>query len=437
MKKYLFNRSQKGFTLAEIIVSSVISALVLTLSYSLVNNIIRSNKSDEASLKLSGKIDTTLDFVIDEINSSKKIIIKNSSIDKNCLINGEFLMGLVIPDQAKDNQSYKDITPKSWEKVDCPIVYYLQKDQKHNSYNLVRNGPEINEKGYYIPSKFVQSLIADGISNSPLDIMPCDTSKGWQQKSVKGIILCIDKRQKAAEIGISAKGGFSSITQSSGGYTRIQDDELIGDIGSSYFPGLGEGGACLDPQKCCIFGVPPCVNDDVTFFIDVSGSMRGGRIGKPPKSYLDAAKKTVIESIKSLKPGTKLNVVAFHSWETFLWPGGPQEINSTTRYQAINWVQNLQAGGGTDPWGGLIKTVKDKRVKEIFILSDGYTSTEGQCEGRYQNYADCIKTINDTKRPDEPVTINSISIGQNLCGSGGGWMGDLAKKNGGKCSVVR
>ena len=38
------------------------------------------NKSDETNLKLGGKINNALDFIVDEINSSKKVITKISDI---------------------------------------------------------------------------------------------------------------------------------------------------------------------------------------------------------------------------------------------------------------------------------------------------------------------------------------------------------------------
>ena len=66
------------------------------------------------------------------------------------------------------------------------------------------------------------------------------TQDGWTQRKVKGIIICTAPFNKAAEIGISAETVFKVINiqqlqKSSGGYARIQDEKLIGDIGSSFF----------------------------------------------------------------------------------------------------------------------------------------------------------------------------------------------------------
>ena len=99
---------------------------------------------------------------------------------------------------------------------------------------------------------------------------------GYEQRKVKGITICTSPYDKAAEIGISAEtikqgNQYSTLTKSSGGYSRIQNEDLIGDIGSSFFSINKKGQYCASPP-CCLFGA--CSNtSEQTFFIDVSGSM--------------------------------------------------------------------------------------------------------------------------------------------------------------------
>ena len=45
---------------------------------------IQVNKSDEINLKLGGKINNALDFIVDEINSSKRVITSYQDVPSTC-----------------------------------------------------------------------------------------------------------------------------------------------------------------------------------------------------------------------------------------------------------------------------------------------------------------------------------------------------------------
>ena len=109
--------AQNGFTLAELLVASAISAVVLSIAYSLVNVILTSNKNDNTNIALSTKIENALDFVVDEVKSSKNVISSWNDIPSRCVPQnkGEFVLGLTLPDQALTNDSYKK--KLSWSKL--------------------------------------------------------------------------------------------------------------------------------------------------------------------------------------------------------------------------------------------------------------------------------------------------------------------------------
>ena len=279
--------------------------------------------------------------------------------------------------------------------------------------------------------------MADKIRYEPDDIMPCDT--GWTQRKVKGITICTAPYGKAAEIGISAEdikqgNQYSTLTKSSGAYTRIQNEDLIGDIGSSFFSISKKGQYCATPP-CCVFGA--CSNtSEQTFFIDVSGSM--GWCYVKGKNCMTAAKEEVIRSINGLSDGVKLNVVAFNHYSRYLWPQS-KSLDPATRAEAIKFVNSLRAGGGTNPWAGLWKSMQSQDVTQIILISDGYTSSSGYCNGGFRRYSDCFADYNKNVRANTAagtVKIDSISLGYDFC-AGSGWMGDVATKNNGKCSVIR
>ena len=449
IKKRLLNKgeinSSDGFTLAELLVASVISAIVISAAYALTNIILTSNKNDDKNIKLGSQIENTLDFVVDEVKSSKKILSSWSGVRSSCpKPSGEFVLGLELPDQALTSNSYKNKTNVNWKAVDCPVAYTLEKDNAYKgrggSYKLYRHGPQLDEKGFYIPTKVSKTLMSDKIRYEPDDIMPCDSANGWTQRKVKGITICTSPYEKAAEIGISAEtikqgSQYSTLTKTSGGYTRIQNEDLIGDIGSSFFS-INKKGQYCPTGNCCLFGA--CSNTaEQTFFIDVSGSM--GWCYVKGKNCMDAAKEEVIRSVRGLADGVKLQVVAFNHYSRSLWPSGPKELDPATRQQAIQFVTSLRAGGGTNPWAGLWTSMQSQDVTQIILISDGYTSSSGSCNGRYQRYADCFRDYNKNVRANTAagtVKIDSISLGYDFC-SGSGWMGDVSTKNNGKCSVIR
>ena len=103
------NKNDEGFTLAELIVSGFVSLLVLIAGFTFLRMNLEVNKSDETNLKLGGMINNALDFIVDEINSSKKVITKISDIPTTCrpLPPGELVLALKMPDQAKDNTAYQ------------------------------------------------------------------------------------------------------------------------------------------------------------------------------------------------------------------------------------------------------------------------------------------------------------------------------------------
>ena len=63
-----------GFTIIELIVAGAISAAVIALGYSVVQMTVKGNKVQEASQVLSGKVEDTLDLILDEVNRGQRIV---------------------------------------------------------------------------------------------------------------------------------------------------------------------------------------------------------------------------------------------------------------------------------------------------------------------------------------------------------------------------
>ena len=83
---------------------------------------IQVNKSDEINLKLGGKINNALDFIVDEINSSKRVITSYTDVPSTCrpLPQGDLVLALKMPDQAKSSSALPNQKYWHWFKNKKP-----------------------------------------------------------------------------------------------------------------------------------------------------------------------------------------------------------------------------------------------------------------------------------------------------------------------------
>ena len=227
-----------GFTLAELIVSGFVSLLVLLAGFSFLKMNLQINKSDESNLKLSGKIHNALDFIVDEINSGKRLLTNPIQFPKNCKLNkGEFILGIELPIQALKVEAYSEDYSNNefWKEVGCPITYSVIEDAQKGgmtNYKLLRRGPKVNDSGFYIANQISNSIIIDKLASKPKLDMICPENEGWEKKVVKGITICTDKFRRSAQVSISifdsiSKQKSKSLTGTSGATNRIIDTELI------------------------------------------------------------------------------------------------------------------------------------------------------------------------------------------------------------------
>ena len=466
------NNKQEGFTIPELVVSGVISLIVLLAGISLLRMNLQINKSDEVNLKLAGKVNSALDFIVDEINISQKVISTISDIPNECkLPPGELVLALKIPSKhANEKKSYK--TNKFVEaNKDCPIIYSLIRNNSYIGkggpyYVLQRTGPSLNEKGYYEINNVKTTDVLDKVKNKIGDSIICGLSssnKRSKKKEIKGIVLCIDEKGRGAEIMINAESPRSNnqltVTKSSGGYTNINNDELINSGGS---------GGGLMPDRCKFFGT--CLETKkFTFFIDVSGSMRG--LYSPGKTLMEDAKEQLIDQIKAIPVNDDymLNVYKYGSDAIPVFPR-PMSVTQGVKQKAIDFVSGLSPSGWTNPFQGLSKGIQEEHVEQMIILSDGVTYDSGSCfhNSRTMKYADCFAQYNEKIRNNDPsipyyktkpVSIDAISLKYDFC-SGSNinwsrnmgwnrqlgyfiftinklWLGELSDKNNGTCKHIK
>ncbi len=102
---------KNGFSIIELIIAGSISITAIGIGYSLLQIALKGNKIDETQMGINGRINDTLDFILDEVKASKRIINDESKIkfqNKNCTLPraGEFLFGISLPDQALVKSDY-------------------------------------------------------------------------------------------------------------------------------------------------------------------------------------------------------------------------------------------------------------------------------------------------------------------------------------------
>eukprot|EP01083_Nonionella_stella_P094059 263808_1 len=110
---------------------------------------------------------------------------------------------------------------------------------------------------------------------------------------------------------------------------------------------------------------------ELIFLVDVSGSMGGGAIQN--------VKKALQIFLRSLPIECRFNMIKFSSsWSSMADDSVPYSQANLER--AVQWVNSLRAGGGTNilgPLGSVLsKPTKEGLPRQVFVLTDGQVSNE-------------------------------------------------------------
>ncbi len=72
MKKFI--RNINGFTIVELIIAGSISVTAIGVGFLILQIALKGNKIEETQSGLSGRLNDTLDFILDEVKVGKRII---------------------------------------------------------------------------------------------------------------------------------------------------------------------------------------------------------------------------------------------------------------------------------------------------------------------------------------------------------------------------
>ena len=483
------NRASKnGFSIIELIIAGSISITAIGIGFSLLQIALKGNKIDETQMGLNGRINDTLDFILDEVKASKRIIDKETEVsqfNRNCTFprDSQFLFGINLPDQALVKSDYDPKGDKfSLNQVECPIIYSLRQslDNEKKTYSLIRYGPQYNESGYYISPSYIQfqeTILLNGITDST-KYKKISCPNEWSDiKTIKGISFCVDQFKKAIEIQIEAsdfgKGiGSNEIRSiaSIGGFTSIQDENQLF-INQTNTNNSENSSYCLGGQ-CCWMGI--CLKSNkVTYIIDNSFYMNedylhpNGLIvngkwqtiddpefisprinGKNLFEYTINSLKQHINKLPSANNLSEKNkiymqIISNNSSSNYLFKDGPQELNTENKIAALSYLNNLTAEveASIDPWNDICRSLESEYIGQMIILSAWRPSTirassrqpcVGLEEGRFEEIVNDYNQITRSKSAIGSLVIDTISLYNNFCESSknvfeNDWLGSISK----------
>ena len=482
------HHKKNGFTIIELIIAGAISITVIGVGFSLLQIALKGNKIDETQMGLNGRINDTLDFILDEVKASKRIIDNETEVkqfNQNCTfpVDSEFLFGISLPDQALVRGDYVPEGDQfSLNQVECPIVYSLRPSlsNEKSPYALIRYGPQYNESGYYISpsfSQFQETTLLDGITESTkYKKISCPAQWG-EIKTIKGISFCIDDFKKAIEIQIEAsdlqkgigKNEIRSIA-SIGGFSSIQDEAQI-NISQFNLSDLENYLSCQN-RECCWMGI--CLKSNkVTYIIDNSFFMNenylhnNGEIingtwqpiddpqlisprinGKNLFEYTISSLKQHINKLPSSNNVLEqdkiyMQIISNNGSSNYLFENGPQVLTSENKIAALSFLNNLTAEVESEinPWDDICRALESEYIGQMIVLSAWKpsavkASVNQPCLGKDNgSFEEIINEYNEFTRSKSAIgalIIDSISLYHNFCETSkneftNNWLGLLSK----------
>lgn len=151
----------------------------------------------------------------------------------------------------------------------------------------------------------------------------------------------------------------------------------------------GKGGffalAILPPKKPSAQDISP---KEVFFVMDQSGSQSGFPIEK--------SKELTVELIKTLRPSDTFNVFGFNTSVRSLWEESkPNTTENVAR--AESFVRQMEAGGGTNIYEGLMAALKAKRdprrLRIVVLNTDGFVGDEYRILDAVQKHRSDIRVF--------------------------------------------
>ncbi len=149
----------------------------------------------------------------------------------------------------------------------------------------------------------------------------------------------------------------------------------------TYAPAGEDGYFCLIAQPQTEFTTAQVTPKEMFFIVDTSGSMSGEPIEK--------VKDAMSYALQNLNPEDSFYFMTFSNTVERL-SSEPLPNTPATIMQGLNFVNAIEAGGGTNMLPGVIEALRypqnPNKLRIIAIMSDGYIGNESEVLGAVQDY---------------------------------------------------
>ncbi len=119
----------------------------------------------------------------------------------------------------------------------------------------------------------------------------------------------------------------------------------------------------------------PALPRDLIVLMDLSGSMAGGP--------LDQSRRVVARLIETLTDVDQLELIGFAD-QPRRWKVGAVSATAAARRQALQWLEKVSAGGGTEMRSGVAEALRPLRAeaqRQVVLITDGEIGFEGEIVG--------------------------------------------------------
>ena len=210
----------------------------------------------------------------------------------------------------------------------------------------------------------------------------------------------------------------ATLTLSAGSVPANRDFELTWRPKASHAPSAALFRETVEGEPYYLLMVTPPVTShaapppprEITFIIDTSGSMGGESIRQ--------ARQSLAMAVQRLAPGDRFNVIEFNSVTNALF-SHPVDATPANLARATNWVERLEATGGTEMLPALREALADHgnadgRLRQVIFLTDGAIGNEQQLfETISRNRKDArIFTVGIGSAPNSFFMSRAAELGQ-------------------------
>ncbi len=184
-----------GFTLIELVLSVIITAMVTTLAGTGLVTMINANSASETRILNRLELNRAIDLIQDEVKMSAGVFLDVTTTPSEFIPLGNSPQPILVILPYRNHQSRETLPP---------IVYYVTDIVSTEPWKepraIYRWGPKLLVNGDYDPTIYEHELVIDGITDRPPDPNPACPSITDQSIpnniDRQGFFICLNPTEK-------------------------------------------------------------------------------------------------------------------------------------------------------------------------------------------------------------------------------------------------